>query len=114
MTEIVSEPQAPQATPQNNPQDQQAASRSRRGGQGRQPNQAGQQAARPQNPLLEQLAQWHPALFGEQLVPFKRGIFEDLLAAHPEALERESLKAALALHARSSRYPTVVSSQETN
>ena len=31
-----------------------------------------------------------------------------------EALERESLKAALALHARSSRYPTVVASQETN
>lgn len=109
MTEIVSEPQAPQATPQNNQQDQQAGSRSRRGGQGRQPNQAGQQAARPQNPLLEQLAQWHPALFGEQLVPFKRGIFEDLLAAHPE-LEKEALKTALQQHTRSGRYLAAMAS----
>ncbi|MEG0558847.1 MAG: ProQ/FinO family protein, partial [Comamonas sp.] len=109
MTEIVSEPQAPQATPQNNQQDQQAGSRSRRGGQGRQPNQAGQQAARPQNPLLEQLAQWHPALFGEQLVPFKRGIFEDLLTAHPE-LEKEALKTALQQHTRSGRYLAAMAS----
>lgn len=109
MTEIVSEPQAPQATPQNNQQDQQAGSRSRRGGQGRQPNQAGQQAARPPNPLLEQLAQWHPALFGEQLVPFKRGIFEDLLAAHPE-LEKEALKTALQQHTRSGRYLAAMAS----
>ena len=109
MTEIVSEPQAPQATPQNNQQDQQAGSRSRRGGQSRQPNQAGQQAARPQNPLLEQLAQWHPALFGEQLVPFKRGIFEDLLAAHPE-LEKEALKTALQQHTRSGRYLAAMAS----
>ena len=109
MTEIVSEPQAPQATPQNNQQDQQAGSRSRRGGQGRQPTQAGQQAARPQNPLLEQLAKWHPALFGEQLVPFKRGIFEDLLAAHPE-LEKEALKTALQQHTRSGRYLAAMAS----
>ena len=109
MTEIVSEPQAPQATPQNNQQDQQAGSRSRRGGQGRQPNQAGQQAARPPNPLLEQLAQWHPALFGEQLVPFKRGIFEDLLAAHPE-LDKDALKSALQQHTRSGRYLAAMAS----
>ena len=36
-------------------------------------------AQRSTHPLLEQLAQWHPALFGEQLLPFKRGIYEDLL-----------------------------------
>lgn len=109
MTEIVSEPQAPQAASQDTAQNQQAGSRSRRGGQGRQPNQAGQQVARPQNPLLEQLAQWHPALFGEQLVPFKRGIFEDLLAAHPE-LEKEALKAALQQHTRSGRYLAAMAS----
>ena len=64
------------------------------------------------HPVLDQLAALHPFLFGETLRPLKRGIFEDLLAAHPEVLERESLKAALALHARSSRYLTVVASGE--
>lgn len=109
MTEIVSEPQAPQATPPHSQQDQQAGSRSRRGAQNRQPQQAGQQAPRPLNPLLEQLAQWHPALFGEQLVPFKRGIFEDLQAAHPE-LEKEALKTALQQHTRSGRYLAAMAS----
>ena len=64
------------------------------------------------HPVLDQLAELHPFLFGEPPRPLKRGIFEDLLAAHPEVLERESLKAALALHARSSRYLTVVASGE--
>ena len=62
------------------------------------------------HPVLDQLAKLHPFLFGETPRPLKRGMFEDLLAAHPEVLERESLKAALALHARSSRYLTVVAS----
>jgi len=60
------------------------------------------------HPLLEQLAAWYPRLFGAEPLPLKRGIFEDLLAAHPEALERDQLKQALALHARSTRYLTVV------
>ena len=60
------------------------------------------------HPVLEQLATLCPALFGETLRPLKRGIFEDLLAAHPGVLEKDSLKAALALHARSSRYLTVI------
>jgi sRNA-binding protein len=63
-----------------------------------------------QHPVLDQLATLYPALFGETLLPLKRGIYEDLLAAHPEVLEKDSLKAALALHARSSRYLTVVAS----
>jgi len=62
------------------------------------------------HPVLDQLAELHPFLFGETPRPLKRGIFEDLLVAHPEVLERESLKAAMALHARSSRYLTVVAS----
>ncbi|NWF47367.1 hypothetical protein F3K02_19225 [Hydrogenophaga sp. D2P1] len=62
------------------------------------------------HPVLDQLATLYPALFGETLLPLKRGIFEDLLAAHPEALDKDSLKAALALHARSTRYLTVVAS----
>jgi len=60
--------------------------------------------------VLDQLAQLYPALFGEVLKPLKRGIFQDLLDAQPGVLEADSLKAALALHTRSSRYLTVVAS----
>ncbi len=71
--------------------------------------QAGSAPAR-QHPVLEQLAALYPVLFGERPRPLKRGIYEDLLAAHPGVLEKDSLKAALALHARSSRYLTVIAS----
>jgi sRNA-binding protein len=54
--------------------------------------------------VLQQLAGWYPKLFGEQPRPLKRGIYADLLAAQPEALDAEGLKAALALHTRSTRY----------
>lgn len=70
---------------------------------------AGQAPARP-HPVLDQLAELVPTLFGETLLPLKRGIYEDLLAAHPGVLDKDSLKTALALHARSSRYLTVVAS----
>lgn len=62
------------------------------------------------HPLLDRLAQWHPALFGESLKPLKRGIFEDLLAAHGDAVAEADLKAALALHTRSTRYLSAVAS----
>jgi len=61
-------------------------------------------------PVLERLAALYPALFGAVFLPLKRGIFQDLLAAHPQAFERESLKAALSLHTRSTRYLTAVAS----
>lgn len=83
---------------------------------GRRPNPARQPAsARPagnprQHPVLDQLASLYPQLFGEVLRPLKRGIFQDLLEAQPEALERDGLKAALALHTRSTRYLTAVAS----
>jgi sRNA-binding protein len=70
---------------------------------------AGQAPAR-QHPVLDQLATLVPVLFGATLLPLKRGIYEDLLAAHPEVLDKEGLKAALGLHARSTRYLTVVAS----
>ena len=63
-----------------------------------------------QHPVLDLLAGLYPALFGETLLPLKRGIFQDLLAAQPEVLDKEGLKAALALHTRSSRYLTAVAS----
>ena len=59
---------------------------------------------RPVHPVLEQLAGLYPALFGEVFRPLKRGIYQDLLAAHPEGVDKEGLKEALALHTRSTRY----------
>lgn len=61
-------------------------------------------------PVLEQLAALYPALFGAQFLPLKRGIFQDLMDAHPETFEREALKAALSLHTRSTRYLSAISS----
>lgn len=55
-------------------------------------------------PVLEQLFGFYPHLFGAEFLPLKRGIFQDLLARHPEVFQRDSLKAALAVHARSTRY----------
>ncbi len=74
--------------------------RRQRGGQ---PSQAARPQA-PSNPVLKQLATLYPKVFGEPARPLKRGVYADLLAAQPEALEPEALKAALALHTRSSRY----------
>jgi ProP effector len=63
---------------------------------------------RVHHPLLEQLAGWYPHLFGANFLPLKRGIFEDIMQAHPEGVERDALKAALAQHTRSSRYLTAM------
>lgn len=100
---------------------QRPAGASRRGGRnprGRKP--AGPAAAAPEGdaaaaatprrapraipPALEQLAALYPKLFGAQFLPLKRGIFQDLMAAHPEQFEREALKQALGIHTRSTRY----------
>lgn len=62
------------------------------------------------HPVLDQLAHLYPALFGEVLRPLKRGIYQDLLAAHPGVIDADGLKAALALHTRSTRYLTAVAS----
>ncbi len=64
----------------------------------------------PRHPLLVQLAEWHPAVFGEEPRPLKRGIYEDLMAAHAELLKADELKAALALHTRSTRYLNALAS----
>ena len=55
-------------------------------------------------PVLEKLFELYPHLFGERFLPLKLGIFQELLAAHPEDFQRESLKAALGVHTRSTRY----------
>lgn len=64
------------------------------------------------HPVLEQLAALYPHLFGAVFRPLKRGIFQDLLAAHPDAFEREALKVALGIHTRSTRYLQAVAAGE--
>lgn len=61
-------------------------------------------------PVLEKLFELYPQLFGERFLPLKLGIFQELLAAHPEVFKRESLKAALGVHTRSTRYLQSVAS----
>ncbi|WP_208508930.1 ProQ/FINO family protein [Variovorax paradoxus] len=74
----------------------------------RQPQaQAQQQPARPQrkaSPVLERLFELYPQLFGARFVPLKLGVYEDLLARHPEDFKTEDLKVAMGQHARSTRY----------
>jgi ProP effector len=65
--------------------------------------QQGPRAPRTQ-PVLEQLAHFYPHLFGATFLPLKRGIFQDLLAAHPDVFKRAALKDALGFHTRSTRY----------
>ncbi len=59
-------------------------------------------------PVLDKLAALYPHLFGAKFLPMKRGIFQDLLTAHPEVFEKDMLKAALAMHTRSTRYLSCV------
>ena len=55
-------------------------------------------------PVLEKLFELYPNLFGAQFLPLKLGIFQELLATHPDQFERDTLKIALGLHTRSGRY----------
>lgn len=77
------------------------------------PRPAGAPAApsrRAPHPVLVQLEQLYPALFGATVQPLKRGIFQDLLAAHGEVLDKAQLKIAMAIHTRSTRYLQAVAS----
>jgi len=49
-------------------------------------------------------------MFGAHFLPLKLGVFQDLLALHPELFKRDELKVALGLHARSTRYLESVAS----
>jgi sRNA-binding protein len=62
------------------------------------------------HPLLQKLFELYPRLFGARFLPLKVGVFEDLVAAHPEALPAAELKVALGLHTRSTRYIESVAS----
>lgn len=60
--------------------------------------------SRSVTPVLEQLFELYPNLFGPKFLPLKLGIFQELLASHPEHFERDTLKVALGVHTRSARY----------
>lgn len=63
-----------------------------------------QQQARPVNPVLERLFGLYPKLFGAHFLPLKLGVFQDLLARHPDEFKKDELKFAMGQHARSTRY----------
>ncbi|RYY78544.1 MAG: prop effector [Comamonadaceae bacterium] len=71
---------------------------------------AARKAPRPVHPLLHKLFELYPRLFGARFLPLKVGIFQDLVAAQPEALPAAELKVALGLHTRSTRYIEAVAS----
>jgi len=56
------------------------------------------------NPVLEKLFELYPKLFGARFLPLKLGVYEDLLARHPDVFKPEELKVVMGLHARSTRY----------
>ena len=68
--------------------------------------------SRSVQPVLEKLFELYPHLFGAKFLPLKLGVFQELLANHPECFERISLKAALGMHTRSTRYLQSVAAGE--
>lgn len=68
--------------------------------------------ARKVHPVLVRLFELYPKMFGARFLPLKLGVFQDLLALHPEEFKREDLKVALGLHARSTRYLEAVAAGE--
>jgi ProP effector len=74
------------------------------------PAAARRKAPRPVHPLLQKLFELYPRLFGARFLPLKLGVFQDLVAAHPEVLPAAELKVALGLHTRSTRYIEAVAS----
>ena len=56
------------------------------------------------NPALERLFELYPKLFGAHFLPLKLGVFQELLARHPDDFKKDDLKLAMGQHARSTRY----------
>ncbi len=109
MTDTVSAPES-EATPEPSAPARQRPARQ----EGRNRTPAKQQnqprAPRAVHPALQQLFDLYPKMFGAQFLPLKLGVFQDLLALHPEVFKRDELKVALGLHARSTRYLESVAS----
>ncbi|WPG38489.1 ProQ/FINO family protein [Variovorax sp. EBFNA2] len=95
-------PRAKQQRPHGQQQPQQG--RKPRGAQPQQQPAEAQRAPRKVNPVLERLFELYPQLFGARFVPLKLGVYEELIARHPEDFKAEDLKVAMGQHARSTRY----------
>ena len=65
---------------------------------------------KPPHQVLERLFQLYPKMFGARFLPLKLGVFQDLMALHPDEFTKDELKAALGVHARSTRYLESVAS----
>lgn len=74
--------------------------------------QKGSQRPRKANPVLEKLFELYPKMFGARFLPLKLGVYQELLALHPDEFKKEDLKIALGLHARSTRYLEAVATGE--
>jgi sRNA-binding protein len=104
------QPQQPRAgkgrRPRRGPQQQQQPGEQKpRQPQQQQQQQPNQQArSRKVHPALEKLFALYPKMFGAQFLPLKLGVYQDLLAQHPDDFKKDDLKVALGLHARSTRY----------
>jgi ProP effector len=70
------------------------------------------QQQRAAHQVLERLCQLYPKMFGARFLPLKLGVYQELLALHPDDFKKEDLKVALGLHARSTRYLESVAAGE--
>lgn len=59
---------------------------------------------RAPSPALEKMFELYPKLFGAHFLPLKLGVFQELLARHPQDFVKADLKIAMGQHARSTRY----------
>lgn len=62
--------------------------------------------------VLERLFALYPQMFGARFLPLKLGVYQELLALHPDDFKKDDLKLALGQHARSTRYLEAVSSSQ--
>lgn len=74
--------------------------------------QGAQRPPRKANAVLERLFELYPKMFGARFLPLKLGVYQDLLALHPDDFKKDDLKIALGLHARSTRYLDAVAAGE--
>jgi sRNA-binding protein len=105
VTSATDTPATPPAAPRSRGERRGAGPAGKTGGKP-----GGKAAARPIHPLLHTLFELYPALFGARFLPLKLGVFQDLVAAHPDRLPAAELKVALGLHTRSTRYIEAVAS----
>lgn len=67
---------------------------------------------RKPSPVLERLFELYPRMFGARFLPLKLGVYQELMALHPDEFKKEDLKLALGQHARSTRYLEAVAQGE--